>query len=141
MCDATANKMQIQEFEDAKLIQKMFYAGQCFTHAKAAAEYVLKNNITEDAPAFYPLMTSLFVLYGKPFKNSRGIGSLGEEIIPVQHQELHRDLLKHRINFMRTPMPTPLNGVKWDELTKCVSWCVVRRIKVCFAASSKGDCR
>ncbi|HTX22705.1 MAG TPA: hypothetical protein VMD27_12730 [Candidatus Aquilonibacter sp.] len=88
--------MQPQEFEDAKLLWKMFYAEQCFKHAQAAAEYVLQNKIEEDNPVFYPLIAAVYVLYGRPFKNSFGVGSLGEEIIPPGHLELHRLLLKHR---------------------------------------------
>ncbi len=88
--------MQPQEFEDARSLWKMFYAGQSFEHARAAAEYVLQNNIADDNPVFYPLMTAIYVLYGKPFRKSRVVGSLGEELIPPEYQELHRDLLKHR---------------------------------------------
>ena len=62
--------MQPQEFEDAKLLWKMFYAEQCFKHAQAAAEYVLQNKIEEDNPALYPLIAAVYVLYGRPFKNS-----------------------------------------------------------------------
>lgn len=58
--------MRRDEFEDAKLLWKMFYAGQSFEHARAAAEYVLKKNIYEDNAIFYPLITAVYVLYGKP---------------------------------------------------------------------------
>lgn len=88
--------MRPEEFEDAKLLWKMFYAGQSFEHARAAAEYVLKENISADDSMLYPLMTAVYVLYGKPFKKSYGVGCLGEELIPVEYQELHRDLMKHR---------------------------------------------
>lgn len=89
--------MQPQEFEDARLLWKMFYASQSFKHSRAAAEYVLQKNITEDDPAFYPLMTAVYVLYGKPFRKSRGVGCpLGEELISSDYLELHCDLLKHR---------------------------------------------
>ena len=89
--------MQSQEFEDARLLWKIFYAGQSFEHSRVAAEYVLQKNITEGEPIFYPLMAAVYVLYGKPFKKSRGVGCpLGEDIIPPGYLELHRDLLKHR---------------------------------------------
>lgn len=88
--------MQPQEFEDAKLLWKMFYAEQCFKHVQVTAEYVLQNNIEEDNPMFYPLITAIYVLYGRPFKKSYGVGSLGEEIIPPEYLELHRLLLNHR---------------------------------------------
>jgi hypothetical protein len=88
--------MKPQEFEDAKLLWKMFYAEQCFKHAQAAAEYVLQNKIEEDNPVFYPLIAAVYVLYGRPFKKSCGVGSLDEGIIPPEHLELHRLLVKHR---------------------------------------------
>lgn len=88
--------MQPHEFEDAKLLWKMFYAEQCFKHAQAAAEHILKEKLEEPSPLFYPLITAVYVLYGKPFRVSRGVGKLGEEMIPSEHLELHRLLLNHR---------------------------------------------
>jgi len=88
--------MRPNEFEDAKLLWKMFYAQQCFKHAQAAAEHILKDKLAEDSPLFYPLITAVYVVYGKPFGKSRGVGRLGEEMIPAEHLELHRLLLEHR---------------------------------------------
>src|SRR6266496_4620806 len=88
--------MEPAEFEDAKLLWKMFYAQQCFRRAEAAAQHILDERLEENSPLFYPLVTSVFVLYGKPFKRARGVGQLGEEMIPSEHLELHRLLLEHR---------------------------------------------
>lgn len=88
--------MQPAEFDDAKLLWKMFYAQQCFKRAQAAAEHVLKEQLEKESPLFYPLITSVYIIYGKPFKRARGVGQLGEEMIPPQHLELHRGLLQHR---------------------------------------------
>jgi hypothetical protein len=88
--------MQSTEFEDAKLLWKMFYAQQCFKRAHAVAEHILKEKLEKENPLFYPLMTSLFVIYGRPFKRARGVGHLGDEMIPAQHSDLHRTLLQHR---------------------------------------------
>ena len=88
--------MQPVEFEDAKLLWKMFYAEQCFKHAQAAAEHILKEKLEENNPLFYPLISAVYVIYGKPFGFSRGVGKLGEEMIPHEHLELHRSLLDHR---------------------------------------------
>jgi hypothetical protein len=89
--------MRPNEFDDAKLLWKMFYAKECFKHAKAAAEHIFKLGMAFDSPIYYSLVTSVFVLYGKPFKNARGgLGRLGEEMIPSQHLDLHRKLLTHR---------------------------------------------
>ena len=88
--------MQPTEFDDAKLLWKMFYAQQCFKHAQAAAEHILKEKLEKENPLLYPLVTSVYVTYGKPFKRARGVGQLGEEMIPSQHLNLHRMLLEHR---------------------------------------------
>jgi hypothetical protein len=48
--------MKPQEFEDAKKLWKLFYAEQCFMHAQAAAEYILRNNIEDNNPVFYSLI-------------------------------------------------------------------------------------
>jgi len=84
------------EFNDAKLLWKMFYAEQCFKHTRAAAEYILNEKLEEDSPLFYSLITAVHVNYGKPFRSSRGLGRLAEDIVPPQHLDLHRLLLKHR---------------------------------------------
>jgi hypothetical protein len=105
--------MRLEEFEDAKLLWKMFYAGQSFEHARAAAEYVLKENISADNAILYPLMTAVYVLYGKPFKKSNIVGCLGEELIPLEYQELHRDLLKHRDKILAH---SDAKGFEWLDV-------------------------
>jgi len=116
--------MQLQEFEDAKSLWMMFYAGQSFMHVKAAAEYVCQNNISEDSPVFYPLMAAVYVLYGKPFKKSRGVGSLGEEIIPPEYQALHRELLKHRDQIYAHSDAT---AFEWPDVGRANQVRLVRR--------------
>ena len=88
--------MNPKEFEDAKLLWKMFYAGQCFMHVQAAAEYVLQKNIEGNNPVYYPLVTAIYTLYGKPFLKSYGVGSLSDEIIPHECLELHSTMMDHR---------------------------------------------
>jgi hypothetical protein len=116
--------MRPEEFEDAKLLWKMFYAGQSFEHARAAAEYVLKENISADNAILYPLMTAVYVLYGKPFKKSYGVGCLGEELIPVGYQELHRDLLKHRDKVLAH---SDTSGFEWFDVGQANQVRLVRR--------------
>lgn len=65
-------------------------------HAQAAAEYVLRNNISGCNPEFYSLITAIYVLYGKPFLSNYGVGPLEEGIIPAEYLALHRTLLIHR---------------------------------------------
>ena len=88
--------MQAHEFDEAKLLWKMFYAEQCFKHAQAAAEHILREKLEKEHPLLYPLVTSIYVLYGRPFRSSHGVGRIEEDIIPAEHLDLHRMLLKHR---------------------------------------------
>jgi hypothetical protein len=94
--------MQLKEYEDAKLLWKMFYAGQSFKHAQTTAEYIFNEKVDEDKPLYYPLITALYTLYGKPFKKGRPskkspwISPLEKEIIPYEYLKLHEELLDHR---------------------------------------------
>ena len=75
----------------------MFYAKECFRHARAAAEYIRDNALEAEHPLFYSLITAVYVLYAKPFKRARGgVGMLGNEIIPKELRELHEQLVQHR---------------------------------------------
>ncbi len=116
--------MQPEEFEDAKLLWKMFYAGQCFKHAQAAALFVLQNNLGEDNPVFYPLITAIYVLYGKPFKRSHGVGFLGVEIVPAEYQDLHHDLLKHRDQIYAH---SDANAFEWADVRQVNQVRLLRR--------------
>jgi len=88
--------MNPKEFNDAKLLWKLFYAGQCFMHAQKAAEYVLRNENEENNSVLYPLITAVYVLYGKPFLRNDSVGRLDEAIIPTEYLDWHRTFLKHR---------------------------------------------
>src|ERR1035441_3266898 len=116
--------MRPEEFEDSKLLWKMFYAGQSFEHTRAVAEHILKENISVNNPILYPLMTAVYVLYGKPFRKSRGVGCLGEEMIPLQYQELHRDLLKHRDKILAH---SDANGFEWFDVGQVNQVRLIRR--------------
>jgi len=75
----------------------MFYAKECFRHARAAAEHIRDNALEFEHPLFYSLITAVYVLYAKPFKRARGgIGMLGNEIVPRDQLHLHKSLLRHR---------------------------------------------
>jgi hypothetical protein len=88
--------MKPQEFEDVKLLWTMFYAEEDFRHAKSAAEYILEKPIGENDSAFYPLITAVYVLYGKPFGANCGVESLKRDFVPAEYLTLHKELLDHR---------------------------------------------
>ncbi len=41
--------METAEFEDAKLLWKMFYAYQCFRRAEAAAQHILDERLEQES--------------------------------------------------------------------------------------------
>ena len=89
--------MTSESFDDAKLLWRMFYAKECFRHARAAAEHIRDNALEDEHPLFYSLITAVYVLYAKPFKRARGgIGMLGNEMVPKHQLELHALLLQDR---------------------------------------------
>jgi hypothetical protein len=88
--------MTKDEFEDAKTLWKMVYAYHCFRIVEKACSFILDQKIDSDHPIYYPLVTGIYVLYGKPFKPSNVVGKLSDKIVPTKHRELHENLLKHR---------------------------------------------
>jgi hypothetical protein len=70
------------EFEDAKALWKFFYAHECFKQVENACSFIIDNSLDENHPAYYPLVTAIYVLYGKPFKRSNVVGKLPSDIVP-----------------------------------------------------------
>ena len=91
--------MTKDDFEDAQSLWKFFYAHECFRQSASACSYILDNNLETDHPIYYPLLTSIYVLYGKPFKRANVVGKLSDDIIPPEHKTLHDTLLQHRDKF------------------------------------------
>jgi hypothetical protein len=72
--------MTKDEFEDAKTLWKMIYAYHCFRNVENACSFILDQNMDENHPAYYSLITGIYVLYGKPFKHSNVVGKLSDDI-------------------------------------------------------------
>lgn len=88
--------MTEEELNDARLLWKMFYAWESFRKVQQLCDYVLKQKIAEDHPAYYSLITSIYIFYGRPFHKSRGVGRLTDDIVPKEHMKLHKAMLTHR---------------------------------------------
>jgi hypothetical protein len=54
--------MTPEEFEDAKSLWKFFYAHECFKQVENACSFILQNSIDENHPAYYSLITGIYVL-------------------------------------------------------------------------------
>ena len=88
--------MNTADFDEAKLLWKMFYARESFRQARSAAEHVYANKMDSNSPLFYPLIASVYVLYAKPFTRADAVGRLGDEMIPDKQKELHKRIKEHR---------------------------------------------
>ena len=88
--------MTKDELEDARTLWKMFYAGKTFEHVEKTCAFISQQNFDTSHPAYYSLVTSVYVLYGRPFRDSRPVGKPSDEIVPLEHKETHTALLAHR---------------------------------------------
>jgi hypothetical protein len=88
--------MTDQEFEDAKSLWKFFYARECFRQVESAVQRMLALKLDTYHEIYYPLLVSVYVLYGKPFKRANIVGKLSRDIVPKEHLELHDNLIEHR---------------------------------------------
>jgi hypothetical protein len=91
--------MTKDDFEDAKSLWKFSYAHDCFRQAASACSHILDSNLETEHPLYYPLLTSVYILYGKPFKRAKVVGKLSDKIIPSEQKTLHETLLDHRDKF------------------------------------------
>jgi hypothetical protein len=62
----------------------------------ATCTFLLKNNVHEAHPIYYPLVAAIYVLYGKPFKDTNLVGMLGDKMVPTEFRQLHTFMLKQR---------------------------------------------
>jgi hypothetical protein len=88
--------MTKDDFVDAKTLWKFFYAHECFKRVENACSFTLEHKLDEEHPIYYSLITSIYIIYGKPFKKSNVVGKLPDDIVPTQYEELHKLLLDHR---------------------------------------------
>jgi hypothetical protein len=80
---------------------KWAYARHSFEHAKIACEYLIQHNLNVESPAYHPLVVAAHIMYGRPFKMSRGgIRALDITIVPPAHRELHHQMIVNRDKVM-----------------------------------------
>ena len=73
---------------------KAAHAWSSFQHVREICDYILSHQIQPEDTVYYPLVTAISVLYMRPFKPSKGIGSLSAlQFVPKKFQKLH-DLLE-----------------------------------------------
>jgi len=80
---------QSDRFEYWKFLSAHFSLQQ----AKSIAKHLLQLPFSD--PLFYPLLTTLYILYGRPFKQ-KGNVRLADNIIPKRFVKLHEKLIDLR---------------------------------------------
>jgi hypothetical protein len=88
-----------------------YYGMRAFMHCQACCEHILKEKLDDPHPLFYPLSVGATINYGRPFRKSYGMPTLGEEIVPARYSVVHemvmliRDRLHAHTDADRTAYP------------------------------------
>src|ERR1700730_13432320 len=88
--------MREAEFEDAKKFWLIFQAKETFKAVHQGCLELVRSGLSETSPLYFPLIAGLICLYGKPFKENRGVGKLPIEMVPKENLNLHTDLITIR---------------------------------------------
>lgn len=102
------NEMPLEERVN---LWQMLHALDCFQHVDRVCSLIQEKAITNGHPLYHSLLTSLYVLYGRPFKKSHGVGRLPDDIVPKELRHIHDDLILHRDKIFAH---TDVNGT-WEE--------------------------
>lgn len=102
------NEMPVEERMN---LWRMLHALDCFQHVDRICSLIQENGITNGHPLYHSLLTSMYVLYGRPFKKSHGVGRLPDDIVPKELHDIHNDLMLHRDKIFAH---TDVNGT-WEE--------------------------
>ncbi len=89
-------------------------AALAFLRAKEVAEYLIEH---ENHPLMYQLLTSLYVLYGRPFKQRKEV-RISEELVPHEYSEEHSFLIVLRDKMFAHVDTDDLSEQKIENLSK-----------------------
>ena len=95
-------------FGMAKELWKVTFAYAGFIDARECIKDLQEKGFSKDSPQYYPLLVGLVCLYARPFTTAEQIGTLSENIIPVQFRELHQELLRLRNKMFAHTDPAAL---------------------------------
>ena len=94
-----------------KEIWQMLYALDCFQNVEEVCRYILEKGIVNGNPMYHSLLTSAYVIYGRPFKKSYGVGKLDDSFVPKSILENHKEIIAHRDRmFAHTDVNGTLEG-------------------------------
>jgi len=81
---------------------RLAFAKRSIHEALNACNFIVNNIKSEVDPAYYSLVTSVFVLYARPFGNNNGAGKIPDKFVPAAGSEkfnLHGLLIHGRNAF------------------------------------------
>ena len=105
--------MTAEELSAVKSLWKFGYAEECFKRVANTCALILQSGISEDHPAYYPMIVAIYALYGKPFKTTKIVGAgLPEKIVPAKFRPLHKVMIKHRDEVYAHTQPGSKNEVR-----------------------------
>jgi hypothetical protein len=85
--------MTESEFEDAKKFWLMFQARETFKAVHQGCLELVRSELPETSPLYFPLIAGLICLYGKPFKKSHGVEKLPIELVPEKYLAIHNQII------------------------------------------------
>jgi hypothetical protein len=112
-------RMQFVPFTERAEFWKWQSASVAFEMIRDVCDYLLYHQLPVSHPIHDPLVTSIYTLYGRPFKQRAPL-RLSEDIVPEQHRATHIGLITLRDKmFAHTDIDGPrmIDGRALNELT------------------------
>jgi len=81
------------EFAEAKKFWLMFQAKETFKAVHQGCLELVRSGLGKESPLYFPTIAGLICLYGKPFKNNKGVGKLPRDMVPKEQLSLHDQLI------------------------------------------------
>jgi len=73
-----------------------YYGMRAFEYCKSCCDHIIKEKMTSEHPLYYSLNVAAAISYGKPFRTSRGMERLSEDIIPTKYVNAHKQIMWYR---------------------------------------------
>ena len=121
--------MHDETTEDFTKLWLMCHAQMAFLAVNEASNHIVKHNLKYGDELFYPLFTSIVINYARPFKRSRIVGKLIDDMVSIQSRHLHQSLI-----LMRDTLVAHSDGDgpsdKWGKINE-VRYQVIKTHLVC----------
>jgi hypothetical protein len=93
---------EFKRMNTKKHLYKLIFAKTAFSRVHYVCGYIENEIKGPENPLYQPLMTSVCVMYGKPFTNNSGVGMLSEKLVKFDDKSLtdaHEVLMDARHKF------------------------------------------